>query len=194
MGLREPLNVLSSLVFIVVAIILWYRFRDSRKKYIPLLLSIVLIGIMSTIHHSNHSSLSLLLDTGAAYLFAILFLYVALSKKSHLRRYVYTIAPVAVGVILIAKILIPNNFDTTDTITSAIFRAVLASFLYFAYGRRSREVTLMWIFITTGILVHALDSYICHIFPLGTHFLWHILSALAVYTGVSLFVHREQGA
>ena len=183
--LAEPVNASTNLAFFVAAWVLWRETRQqgTRPPEILLLIGlIVAIGIGSSLFHTFAETWARWADTIPILLFQLAFLW-AYSRQVMQ----WGIAPAA---ILLAAFLaaglyareFPEPFNSSLFYAPAI--AVLLGLGVYHWLRAGTGRALL--FAAAGVFVVSLffrtvDSGICSQFPLGTHFLWHLLNPVVLY-------------
>ena len=180
----EPLNVLSNLAFISGSAFAWsvWRRDPSRSSWESLLfLFAACIGVGSIIFHAEPTPSSLLVDLVPIQVFGLAFgAYV-------LTRYLSLSALSAVA-ILVAFALVRQYWVAVAPqgalgggithVPALVALAVVAFSL-----RRKRNSMSGYVAAALGayvcaLLVRSWDLYLCKAFPLGLHWLWHLLTAL----------------
>ena len=174
--LNQPLNVISNLIFVIVALWVW---RDSKFKLSRF--GLVFIAIGSIVWHASHLTIGLVLDISSIAIFAIL---LALDFCRHLhKKPTLALSLILPGLVisgLIGKLLEP----WMPMLSGAFIPAVL----FFVYcGVKLREEALFFssaLIMTVAIAAREMDLAMCPYISCGTHFLWHLgtgLSLVPVY-------------
>lgn len=186
--LAEPLNLLSNLAFFVSAFFV-YRLYKSKKiarlKYWFLLFLLLLIGIGSSLWHSLRTPLTLALDAVPIFIFFLSFIYLLLRKLlgSNLK------ALVSVLIFFLIQVGVSYIFPTVLNgsvrhVVNAITFIGLGSLVYERNPAVRRDIALALTVYIFAIFTRSIDHQICDLFPVGTHFLWHILTAAASYFAI----------
>ena len=178
--LAEPLNALSNLAFIVVAVWVW---RSLRRE--PVFGARVLVGLMVAIAigslawHGFANPWTRWLDIVAllAFQFAWLWFYTrgALGLPLHLAG----LALLAFGLSLLPAATRPAGSDAL-----LLYLPTLAVLLLLGAHRRRhslREPNLLLgaaALFALALLLRTIDRSVCATIPVGTHFVWHALVAL----------------
>jgi len=194
--LAEPLNATSNVAFILVGFGIYkllIKHRIQKVEYRVVLILIFLIGFGSFFWHTTRNSFTLLLDAIPSALSFTLITYIFLSKLIKNKAFAFLIA----GLLLPSRFFI-SSIAPTDTISSLIRNSVNATvFLviiawsFKKYGRIAFEGLVVLSVYLTAIIMRGIDLQVCQTFPLGTHFLWHIMNALAVYLAVKFLIKLE---
>jgi hypothetical protein len=193
--LREPWNALSSLFFLVPVFFWLWKLRGQYRKYpmITLFLPFLFLnGVGSSIYHAFRSSdIALLLDWMPAFIMNLLLSWYLWNKV--LRRpfisalmvlafitsaffAIYLLAPVLsglaanIGYFMIGmSLLIPSGI-----------------YLFRTKFYKGHLLIMTFVFLGIALVFRSLDhptpNPFPEILPQGTHFLWHITSALAVFS------------
>ncbi len=187
----EPLNAATNLFFLLAAFAaLWavaklpkHPFRDIPDVWL-LIASLTFISIGSGLWHLVPTGHTVLMDVLPITAFMNLYLIAALRRffglgwlKVAVLWGLYT----ALGVIAQMKLPADMLNGTIMYIPTYLTLAVLS----FAIWRRNAgegkvfgQVLLVWTF---SLAFRTADLEICEQFPIGTHFLWHMLNAWVLY-------------
>lgn len=178
----EPVNALSNLAFLVAAALCWRRLGARRDPGARLLILVLAsIGVGSFLFHTYARVWAALADVLPILAFILIYLHLATTR--------FLRAPVWAG-LLAATAYIPVSMALSAGLT-AVFGRLNGSISYLpvALVIGAYAVALRWrdpetgrgLAIGAGLLCLSLgfrtiDQAICPIFPLGTHFLWHLLN------------------
>lgn len=193
----EPVNALTNAAFLIAAILVW-----PRTAGVPLAraLAAVLfaIGVGSYLFHTHATAWAAMADTTPILLYILLYVYVAN------RQYWALSWPMA---LLGALAFIPYAMVTTPLFERLPFFEVSSFYwpvplLIGAYAvalARRRPETARGLAIGAGILCLSLvfrsvDIPVCDGFPLGTHFLWHVLNAVMLGWMILVYLGDRQRA
>lgn len=183
--LGEPFNLATNLAFLGVAAIGWQAARrqgrwGAEAKILTGL--IVAFGIGSGLFHSFANTLTRWLDALPIALFmaAYLFIYVrAVLNASTPAAGIATGAFVAAAAV--ARLL-PPALNGSVIYAPALVLVVLLGIVHCAIARHQAWMLLAAAGAFTGALVmRTLDAPLCAWAPTGTHFVWHLGTALAIY-------------
>jgi hypothetical protein len=181
----EPVNALTNVAFFVAAwaaFRLWRRNGHGDRAILALILVVVAVGLGSFAFHTLATRGAMLLDVGPIGIF--IFGYVLLA----LRRYLVLSWPLALGVFagfialsLGLAVLVPRPIlDGSAGYFPAL--AVLFAIGWPQRGRvLGRALLLAGVLFAASIALRIGDLPLCGAFPLGTHFLWHVLNAAVIY-------------
>ena len=183
--LAEPLNAISSLAFIAVALPAWrYLARERVSAWGAATLAglIAAIACASLAWHSLATAWARWLDIFALLAFQVAWLWI------YVRR-VIGFAPRPAGLVLLvfALSLVPAAAQASSTNGLLLYLPTLA--MLFALGlhrrlRLRREPNLLLVaavIFALALGLRTLDASLCAAIPVGTHFAWHLLGALAAW-------------
>lgn len=190
----EPVNALTNLAFVAAAAVMWRRTAGLPTGRA---LSTVLaaIGVGSWLFHTHANRLTALLDVLPILGFILLYLFVAtrdLLGRGGVWPWVAVLAffPYAIGAGAVLGAVLPLG-------SSAAYAPIPPLILAYALAvGRGNPRTGWGLALGAGILAaslifRTLDGPLCDAFPLGTHFLWHLLNALML--GWMIEVWRRHG-
>jgi hypothetical protein len=191
----EPVNAWSNLAFPVAA--LWAALAARRRggatpAFWTLVALAALIGLGSFLFHTFANVWSEYADTIPIWTFVAATIYVSGSR-------VVGVQPgPAVGALLVAAVVVVVVFvSATDPSPAvppppdplngsgqyALALLALAGFTAFAWLRRLPSRGLLvaaTLAFLAALTFRTIDLRVCAAFPLGTHFLWHLLNGLMV--------------
>lgn len=187
----EPVNALTNLGFVLVALVLWPRVRGLGRLLAAVL---AVIGLGSFLFHTFAQTWAGVADVLPILAFVLIYIFAA-------NRDFWNLAPwPALGVTLLffpyAAITVPLFGLIPGLGGSAAYAPVpLLIAIYAVLLRRRAPRTAKGLAIGAGLLVlsltaRTLDEPLCNLLPFGTHFLWHILNA-AMLGWMILVWHRH---
>lgn len=189
--LAEPANALSNLAFFAAAAALW-RVQSSliaRGRVLPadvrlLAPLVLLVAVGSTLFHTLAVRWAGMLDSLFILLFCCVFLY------GFLRHAV--LAP-ALAAVTAATAFAVFSFEfprlfAAGTLNASIayvpnLVALIAMTAWLGWHRApsTRMFALASAVFCVSLTLRTIDQDICARFPLGTHFLWHLLNGLLLW-------------
>ena len=186
----EPLNALTNLFFIYFAIVIFIKNKnaksDPQTRFELNVLSalLFLIGVGSLSFHTFANRLTEIFDVLGIILFVIAYLYFVLQRAfSYSRLVTVSIVAALLATTIIFSAVVPDSLFNG----SHIYFPVLALFFWIVMKLKKQKSkyfpfarTAMIVFFIS-IVFRTLDSLVCDIVPIGTHFLWHTLNACAFY-------------
>ena len=181
----EPVNALTNVAFFVAAwaaFRLWQREGKGDRAILALILVVAAVGLGSLAFHTRATRGAMLLDVVPIGVFIYGYILLAL------RRFLALSWPVALG-LLAGFIALSSGLAVWVPRTvldgSAGYFPALAVLFVFGWAMRGRAVGRA-LLVAGGVfgvslVLRIVDLPLCGAFPLGTHFLWHILNAVVLY-------------
>ena len=179
----EPVNALTNAGFLVAALAAFVEWRRAGGRDVPVLALIavmVLIGLGSFAFHT-------LATRGAVYFDVIpiavfIYGYLALALRRFLALgWLPTIATL-VGYIALSRLL--AHLTPPGALNGSIdYLPALAALLIMLGGvpvTVRRTVALAAAVFVISLAFRTVDRAVCGTFPLGTHFIWHLLNAVVL--------------
>ncbi len=188
--MAEPLNVLSSFVFVFVAIKIYrfyHRHEDLERKWVwdihALTALCFIIGCNSVIFHSFPSPMTELMDTIPIVMFIMVYFCSVLFRIGRCNLFQAIIALVAfTGFSYFLVHQFPDALnDSIGYLSSMIALIVIAVHLHLKARPSSQHFMLAAITGVCSLFCRAIDHEVCSMIPTGTHFLWHTLNATLLY-------------
>lgn len=199
----EPLNAATNLFFLLAAMAaLWSTAKLSKHKLgdIPdiwlLIASLTGIAVGSGLWHLVPTSHTVMMDVLPITAFIHIYLIAALrrllgmgwGKILVLMGLYIAVGDIAAQTYLSADLLngtimyVPTYLVLVG-LTAAVWRRDAAM------GRVFLNVVMVW---TASLIFRTIDTEICADFPIGTHFLWHMLNAWVLYRLLLVLVHKAK--
>lgn len=176
----EPVNALTNGAFLMAALWVWPMTRGVPLAR-PMAVMLAVIGVGSFLWHTHATRWAGLADVLPILGFILLYLFAATRDylgASGVVAGIVTAAflPYAVGFGWALALIVPGLGANAAYLSVAVLIAC-----YGVYLRRT--ATGQGLLVGAGILCvslgfRMLDGPVCDVFPLGTHFLWHILNAV----------------
>lgn len=197
----EPVNALTNAAFLVAALVMARRLRGGQRLPLAWAMVAVLaaIGIGSFLFHTWANRLTALLDVAAILAFILLYVFAATRDMLGARPWVAAAAVVAF--VPYAAVMVPLFRWVPGLGASAGYAPVALLILLYAAALRGRAPqAARGLALGAGILIasltfRTLDQPLCDVFPLGTHFLWHILNGTMLGWMIEVYRrHRAQQA
>ncbi len=177
----EPVNAVTNLAFLAMAWMMWHRSQGQAGGRV---LSVILgvIGVGSLLFHTFAEAWAAMADSLPILVFTLVYIFVA--NRRFLGWPVWGAALGAGAYIAWTAALTPL-FDALPFFTVSDYYWPLPALIlpYGFYLRRETPETGRNLIIGAAILslsltFRSLDMEVCGSFPLGTHFMWHLLNAL----------------
>jgi hypothetical protein len=197
----EPVNAISNAAFLIAAAICW-RMIGARRDVGARLLTLVLaaIGIGSYLFHTHAQIWALMADVVPIQLFILIYVYYATVRFFDAPRWA---GAAAVALFIPYAALVGSAVEAVAGPLNGSVGYTPVPILIAAYAvalRRRAPETARGLAIGAAILVVSLafrtvDEAVCPAFPLGTHFLWHVLNGVMLgWMIVVLLRHGERAA
>lgn len=175
----EPANALTNAAFVAVALWLLPRSEGMERVLATLLL---LIGVGSGLFHTAATAWAALADTAAIAGFVLVYVYAANRRVLGLGRAVAVAG--ALAVVPYAALLGFLFAQLPGFAVSAIYWPIPLLIALYALGLHHRRPAVARGFaigacvLTLSLILRSIDSAVCEVFPVGTHFAWHLLNAI----------------
>ncbi|WP_172326759.1 ceramidase domain-containing protein [Mangrovicoccus sp. HB161399] len=193
----EPVNAATNLAFLAAAWIMWRRCRGHGLAQAPLLIGLLAaIGVGSGLFHTFAAQWAMLADVIPIGCFILAYIYTA---NRNFWRLPVRAAKLGTMLFIPYAFLVAPVFQALPFFRiSAAYWPVPVLIAAYAVALRTRAPeTARGLAIGAGLLVislafRSLDGALCPSWPLGTHFLWHLLNA--VLLGWMIEVYRRHSA
>lgn len=177
--LAEPLNAITNLGFLWAALRAW-RGAERRADLRMLAALLAAIGLGSGLFHTLASPLAQLCDVIPIALLQLLYLHL------YLRR-VVGLGAGASGAWLLVYVLALAAASRTGAMLNgslaygpAALALLILGVVHYHLRARSDVLIAALLFIVS-LTARSVDLTLCPQWPLGTHFLWHLLNAAMLY-------------
>lgn len=177
----EPLNAVTNLAFVAVALWLWPGLRGDRVGR-ALCLVLMAIGVGSGLFHTFATRWAGLADVLPILAFVLVFLWavnarvLGLSRGWALGATALFLPYAALATAGLAR-AVPGLGGSAAYGSVALLIALYALALARGRPRFARDLGVGAGLLTLSITARALDLPLCPAWPYGTHFAWHLLNA-----------------
>lgn len=198
----EPVNAVTNAAFIITALIMIFRTRDvAGARWLCVIL--LAIGVGSFLFHTTATAWAALADTAPIGLFILLYLF--LVNRDVVGWPLWGVVLGTLAFIPYAALVVPVvNQIPFFAISNFYWTVPLLLVIYGIWLRRRVPETARGLLIGAAILsasitLRSLDEILCPVWPIGTHFGWHVLNAIMlgymihVYHGHVLAGRARQG-
>lgn len=188
----EPINAASNLAFLLAAYAAWRLGARHRVLSVGLWMLIglaICVGFGSALWHTYATSWALALDVVPILLFQMVFLWLYGRRIAKLHA-------VLLAAILITYIGAAMWMREYEAWLNGGMLYVPTLVLVWAVGvhhyliaQRERPILLAGaLAFCTALVCRSIDLVVCRQFPVGSHFLWHVLNGLVLYLAMRVIV------
>ena len=177
----EPINAVTNVAFILVAIFMWLRCKNLLEGRI---LSFLLcsIGCGSFLFHTFAQTWAAILDVTAILIFILTYIFVANLRFLACSKMVSLIGVILFFPYQLILTSILSNIQFFGSSVQYIPVAILI-FIYSGLLRKSEPNLSRGLFTSASILClsiifRTIDEPFCSTLSVGTHFVWHILNSI----------------
>ncbi|HOY00805.1 hypothetical protein [Zoogloea sp.] len=183
----EPLNAISNLGFLLIAVLLWKRASGKGRDLQSLAGLVFAVGLGSLVFHTVATRWAALLDIAFIALFVLIFhqrFQVRVLGTGDGKAWAGTAAFVALAALFVAA---TRGLPPLPLNGSEIYLPPFALLLWCARAaRRTQPASARWLTRAAGLFVISLvcrtsDTLLCGIWPVGTHVGWHLVNAGVLY-------------
>ena len=183
----EPVNAVTNFAFIISALLIAKLIRDQARQghrdavnwiFCALIFA---IGIGSWLFHTYATRWALLSDIIPIAIFILVYTWSALRRFAAASAVVCAIGVLAVpGVAMAVPPL--TGFRGGSYVAALLAMLVIGGYLRFAKSHIAGTALLLaaGVFFVS-LTLRTIDLPLCGQFPLGTHFLWHVLNAVVLF-------------
>ena len=181
----EPVNALTNVAFLIAAFVAFVQWRRAGNRDWPVALLIVLvalIGIGSFIFHTVATQGAQLFDTVPIAVFIYGYLFFALRRFIGLKAMAAGASLIVFAAFSFAEaLLVPQRaLNGSHAYLPALAATLLIGMLVWRRPA-GRLILAAGGTLAVSLVFRSIDSAVCPAFPLGTHFLWHLLNAVVLY-------------
>lgn len=193
----EPLNAVTNGAFLIAAfagLMLWRQKQPRDWPALALVVIVTAIGIGSFLFHTIPNGTTVLLDVLPIQAFILVYFGLALGRYLGAPLWLVLAGPLAFFATSALLVRLAGSGALAGGIGYVPALAALFGFGY-AAGRRSdlsavssglageaarrvaRALTIAGLVFTLSLTLRTLDRPLCGLWPVGLHFLWHMLNA-----------------
>jgi hypothetical protein len=188
----EPVNALTNAAFLVAALVMW-----GRAAGVPMgrALAAMLgaIGIGSFLFHTFANGLTAALDVAPILGFILLYLFATNRDLLGLAGWRPWVATAAF--LPYAAVTVPLFAQVGGLGSSAGYAPIPVLILIYAAvlrGAAGRGFVVGAGILTVSLAFRTADQPLCAAFPVGTHFLWHVLNAVMLAWMIEVYLGSRQ--
>lgn len=188
----EPVNALTNLAFVLAAWVMWRRCAGVPLAQ-AMCLVLAVIGGGSYLFHTHANGLTGALDVAPILGFILLYLFALVRDGLGLagwRPFGVTagFVPYAAATVPVFEALgVPGGSAAYAPVPLLIL--IFAGLLWRRAAATARGLAVGAAILVVSLSFRTLDMPLCGAFPLGTHFLWHLMNALML--GWMIEVYRR---
>ncbi len=176
----EPVNALTNLAFVIAAAVMWPRVRGVPLARL-LCAVLAVIGIGSWLFHTHAQAWAGLADTVPILIFVLIYIFAAHRdywRQSTGRAFAATLLffPYAALTVPLFRLL-PGLGSSAAYAPVPLLIAIHGVLLRRRAPATARGLGIGAALLTVSITFRSLDEPLCALWPLGTHFVWHLLNA-----------------
>jgi hypothetical protein len=184
----EPLNAATNLAFIAAGLMLVVALRlgDPQLRRDPGILALIgllfVIGLGSGLFHTFAVFWAMLADVVPIALFILLYMYLALRRLVGLRLW-GALSGVAAVLVLVVIMPVVFGFSVSTYGVALAAMLIVGGFLHFRRHHPAGPAILAAAGVfALSLALRTADLPLCATLPTGTHFLWHLLNAVVLYS------------
>lgn len=190
--LSEPANALSNIAIVVAAWFAWQYARQRNEQTAGILLLVALIvafGLGSGLFHTFANVTTRVLDAVPIAAFVAAYLWIYVHRVLGGARVISTVCVMVFVVAAIFARQFPELLNGSIIYAPALLLAVAGGLVHSVRCRYERFSLLgaAGVFVL-ALVFRTMDNPVCESFPLGTHFLWHLLNAAAIYLAMRALI------
>jgi hypothetical protein len=201
-GVFEPLNTLTNLFFMAAGILLFFQLKKEGKldlKGIWFSSLLLIVGIGSFLWHFHRSDFNLTADSIPIGLFIISYLNFYLARTVHKILYrlllffgffIYTpLVILLLSSLASLEFLGNGGLEYAVALSYFFFLQIYTFFFKRELLKKSLGIVLLFF---TSIVFRQIDLTVCDLCGFGTHFLWHIMNSVVLYSFVRLLYYKKE--
>ena len=192
----EPVNAVTNIAFVAAAALVWRRTAGvPLARAMALLLAA--IGVGSYLFHTHANRVTGLMDVIPILLFILLYIFAASRDFLGMTPWQAGIATAAFLPYAAATVplwsMIPGLGSSAGYAPVPVLILAYASLLRRRAPRTARGLAAGAGLLGLSLLFRTLDGPLCAVWPLGTHFLWHLLNAVMLGWMINVYVRHRAG-
>ena len=191
----EPINAVTNAAFVIAAIWMWRRCAALPMAKV-LCVILFLIGIGSYLFHTHATRWAATADVLPIGLFILTYLFLASRDFLGLPNWAAALA--TAGFVPYAYVLVPILDGIPFLKISNFYWTVPLLLLVYAIPvwRRSAQTARGMIYgallLAVSITIRSMDESLCQRWPIGTHFMWHVLNACMLAWMIEVYRRHRQ--
>lgn len=199
----EPVNALSNLSFLCAGLALLVLLRRRVAGGQPVSVAAILltalvfaIGVASFLFHTFSTRLTMLADVGSIFVYELAFVALYARRVAGFSRAAVGWLLLVFSLLSLAFVALPREWlnGSLGYVPALLFVAGLAVQHRAQHRREPLILHLAAFVLLLALLFRTLDAPLCPYWPIGTHFLWHLLDGLLLYLTTRAYVLNEAPA
>jgi hypothetical protein len=190
----EPANALTNVAFLIAAAAALRSWRQACGRDWPVLALIIVVATVGVGSFTFHT----VATRGAAFADVIpiaifIYGYLLLAVRRFLRLSpgvsVALVAAYAAGAQAVSWLAPPRTLNGSVDYLPALIALIAVAAASRAPARRGLELAAA--IFAVSLALRSVDLAVCDAFPLGTHFIWHLLNATVLYVLLRTAMGRQ---
>jgi hypothetical protein len=192
----EPINAVTNAAFIIAGYLAFRLYRQSNKQdwfAMVMIGSLFAIGIGSFLFHTFATRWAGVADVASIALVIFTYHVATMYKIAGWNIWISYLSLAMIPALGWVAYQLPLDFMGSTKAYTPIL-PLLAIYFYYHVKRGSVELFLLpmaFFVFTVSMTVRVLDYPLCDLFPIGTHFLWHIFNGLTLYLAFRAYVKNN---
>jgi len=181
----EPVNALTNAAFLIAALLAFLEWHHRTRRdlaQLALIGVVALVGLGSFLFHTMSTRGAALFDVIPIAVFIYGYFFLALRRFLGLR--VLPASALFVGFVIASNATswaVPAGaLNGSVSYVPALAALAVVGWLI-RHQAEGKPVLLAAALFTMSLGLRSVDLLVCDAFPLGTHFVWHILNAVVLY-------------
>jgi len=183
----EPVNALTNLSFIISGLLVIRLISTGRGEaafdIVPWFFATLIcaIGIGSWLFHTHAQRWAMLADIIPIALFILIYTWYALRR--FVRAPAWACATAVAAVLAVAMAVPPlSGFRGGSYVAALLAMLIIGGYLSLIRTHPAGGALLLAAAVfLVSLTLRTIDEPVCQSFPLGTHFLWHLLNATVLF-------------
>ena len=193
----EPVNALSNLAFILAAFFAYrlYKKTNTQSRNIKALIWLTaIVGIGSFVFHTVATHGAMLADVIPIFIFILCAIYVIFTRVLNCKWWQ---GLAAIFAFLAFNALVINAFGralfngSIQYVPTFLLLLLVAIYCFWKKYSGGKEFLISAFAFLLALTFRSIDQQVCASFPIGTHFLWHVLNGVVMFYVVKGLIKTE---
>jgi len=181
----EPFNALTNLAFVVAAYFAWRLARGTQMLNAPvwwLIALILAIGVGSFLFHTLATAQAMVADVTPILVFQLSYLWIYVGTVMQRGRAAQGMAVGGLVILLLLSAPLYRYASGSPVYLPALLALIALGIHHIRHANGGRPLLLAAAAVLAlSMTARTLDPMVCSQFPIGTHFLWHLLNGVVLY-------------